>query len=58
MMSRLRVHGFSLSLDRFGAGLTRALDNPLGEGSPTGVDDDLIARGFTNIGAGTRISMY
>lgn len=31
-MSKLRVNGFSLSLDGFGAGLSQDLDNPLGVG--------------------------
>src|SRR5262249_3574883 len=31
-MSRLRVHGFGISLDGFGAGPRQALENPLGVG--------------------------
>jgi dihydrofolate reductase len=72
-MSRLRVHGFSISLDGFGAGHSQSLENPLGvggealhewilptrtfqklegkEGGTTGVDDDILARGFASIGA-------
>jgi dihydrofolate reductase len=75
-MSKLRVHGFSISLDGYGAGPRQSLDQPLGVGgealhdwlvktqtfqtlvgSPgggvgqTGVDDDFVQRGFTNIGA-------
>ena len=34
-MSKLRVHGFSISLDGFGAGPAQDLDNPLGVGGPT-----------------------
>jgi dihydrofolate reductase len=72
-MSKLRVHGFSLSMDGFGAGPNQDLDNPLGvggqalhewffptrtfqrmfgdEGGTTGVDDEIAARGFKDIGA-------
>src|SRR5574342_461506 len=32
MMSRLRVHGFSVSLDGYGAGPDQSLDDPLGRG--------------------------
>lgn len=31
-MSKLRVHGFSVSLDGYGAGPDQSLDNPLGRG--------------------------
>lgn len=31
-MSKLRVHGFSISLDGYGAGPNQTLDNPLGAG--------------------------
>jgi dihydrofolate reductase len=31
-MSKLRVHGFGLSLDGFGAGLAQSFDNPMGVG--------------------------
>jgi len=69
----LRVHGFSISIDGFGAGPGQDLQHPLGVGGPalfewffptrtfqrmhagadgeTGVDDDVAARGFDNIGA-------
>jgi dihydrofolate reductase len=72
-MPKLRVHGFAISLDGYGAGPRQDLDNPLGvggdalhrwlvstrtfrkthgeDGGTTGVDDDLAARGFDNIGA-------
>jgi dihydrofolate reductase len=72
-MPKLRVHGFSISLDGYGAGLHQDRDNPLGRGGPplhdwirhtrvfkqmigedggeTGVDNDIVARGFENIGA-------
>jgi dihydrofolate reductase len=72
-MPKLRVHGFAISLDGYGAGPRQDLDNPLGvggdalhrwlvptrtfrkthaeDGGTTGVDDDLAARGFENIGA-------
>jgi dihydrofolate reductase len=72
-MSKLRVHGFSRSLDGYGAGPRQDLQNPLGvggfglhewmvatctfqrmfgkNGGATGIDDDLAARGFENIGA-------
>lgn len=72
-MPRLRVHGFSISLDGYGAGPHQDLDNPLGvggmalhewvlgtrtfrqmhgqDGGATGIDDDVAARGFENIGA-------
>ncbi|MEP6573436.1 MAG: dihydrofolate reductase family protein [Gemmatimonadota bacterium] len=33
-MTKLRVHGFSLSLDGFGAGPNQDLDHPLGVGGP------------------------
>ena len=33
-MSRLRVHGFSISIDGFGAGPDQDLQNPLGVGGP------------------------
>jgi dihydrofolate reductase len=72
-MPRLRVHGFSISLDGYGAGPGQSLANPQGvggldnhkwafatrtlrqmfgqEGGSTGIDDELAARGFANIGA-------
>jgi dihydrofolate reductase len=72
-MPRLRVHGYSISLDGYGAGPGQSLDNPQGvgglanhkwafatrtlrqmfggEGGETGIEDDLAARGFANIGA-------
>ena len=72
-MPKLRVHGFSISLDGYGAGPNQDLANPLGiggmalhewafatrtfrqmfggEGGSTGVDDEIAARGFANIGA-------
>lgn len=72
-MSLLRVHGFSISIDGYGAGPGQDLENPLGVGGlrvfdwffptrtwqkmhgnadgETGVDDDVAARGFENIGA-------
>lgn len=72
-MSRLRVHGFGISIDGFGAGPGQDLDHPLGVGGETlhawvfptrtfqrmfgpgdgttGIDDDLAARGFENVGA-------
>ena len=72
-MAKLRVHGFSISLDGYGAGPNQDLANPLGvggralhewafatrtfrqmfggEGGSTGVDDEIAARGFANIGA-------
>jgi dihydrofolate reductase len=31
-MSKLRVHGFSVSLDRYGAGPNQSLENPIGVG--------------------------
>ncbi|MFN0098548.1 MAG: dihydrofolate reductase family protein, partial [Gemmatimonadaceae bacterium] len=34
-MSRLIVHGFTISVDGFGAGPNRSLDSPLGEGGET-----------------------
>jgi dihydrofolate reductase len=73
VLSRLRVHAFSVSIDGFGAGPKQDLEHPLGLGGPelfdwfiptrtwqrmqgagqgeTGVDDDLSAQGFENIGA-------
>jgi dihydrofolate reductase len=33
-MAKLRVHGFSLSLDGYGAGPNQDIDNPLGVGGP------------------------
>lgn len=72
-MTRLRVTGFSVSLDGYGAGPDQSVDQPLGrvgerlhewmvstrtfrrmqnqEGGTTGIDDDLTAGGFDNIGA-------
>jgi dihydrofolate reductase len=72
-MSRVRVHGFSISLDGYGAGPNQDLANPLGvggkalhewawatrtfrqmfggEGGSTGIDDEIAARGFANVGA-------
>jgi dihydrofolate reductase len=72
-MPKLRVHGFAISIDGFGAGPDQSLDNPLGvgglvlhewafatrtfhkmtgrDGGATGIDDDVVARGFDNIGA-------
>lgn len=72
-MPRLRVNGFSISLDGYGAGPNQDRDNPLGvggmalhewvlatrtfrkmhgqDGGATGIDDDIAARGFDNIGA-------
>ena len=72
-MSLIRVHGFSISIDGYGAGPGQDLENPLGVGGlkvfdwffptrtwqrmhgnadgETGVDDDVAARGFENIGA-------
>jgi dihydrofolate reductase len=72
-LTRLRVHGFAISLDGFGAGPDQSLDNPLGvggmglhewafatrtfrrmfgqDGGSTGIEDQLAARGFDNIGA-------
>lgn len=72
-MSKVRVNGFTVSLDGFGAGPSQSLDNPLGvggmslhdwmyssrtfqkmignEGGNTGVDDDIVVRGFENLGA-------
>jgi hypothetical protein len=32
-MSRVRVHGFALSLDGYGAGPEQSLENPLGAAS-------------------------
>jgi hypothetical protein len=31
-MAKLRVHGFAMSLDGYGAGPGQSLDNPLGAG--------------------------
>ena len=72
-MPKLRVNGFTISLDGYGAGPDQTLGNPLGvggealhdwmvttrtfkqmyggEGGSTGVDDDFVARGMSNIGA-------
>lgn len=72
-MSKLRVHGFSISLDGYGAGPKQDRQDPLGvggeslhdwmvstatfhqmqsrTGGTTGIDDQLTARGFENIGA-------
>jgi dihydrofolate reductase len=72
-MPRVRVHGFGMSVDGYGAGINQSLDDPLGVGGTamfewafatrtfqamhgagggaTGIDDDFVARGFTNIGA-------
>jgi dihydrofolate reductase len=72
-MPKLRVHGFSISVDGYGAGPNQDLANPLGvggkalhqwamatrtfrqmfgqEGGSTGVDDEIAARGFANVGA-------
>jgi dihydrofolate reductase len=72
-LTRLRVHGFAISIDGYGAGPDQSLDNPLGvggmglhewafatrtfrkmfgqDGGSTGVEDQLAARGFDNIGA-------
>jgi dihydrofolate reductase len=72
-MPKLRVHGFSISLDGYGAGPKQDRDDPLGVGGEalhdwfvatrtfqqragrdsgaTGIDEDFVARGFTNIGA-------
>jgi dihydrofolate reductase len=73
LMSKLRIHCFSVSIDGYGAGPSQSLENPLGvgatalhewalatrtfgqmvggEGGTTGIDDDFMARGFSNIGA-------
>jgi dihydrofolate reductase len=73
LMSKLRVHSFSISIDGFGAGPNQDLENPLGVGGlkvfdwffptrtwqrmhgnedgETGVDDDVAAQGFKEIGA-------
>jgi len=70
---KLRVRGFTISIDGFGAGPDQDRDNPLGvggrtlhewlfgtrtfqkmlgrEGGSTGIDDELAARGFANVGA-------
>ena len=37
-MSRLRVHGFSISIDGYGAGPNQSLENPLGVGGPAMFD--------------------
>jgi dihydrofolate reductase len=72
-MSKVRVEGFSISGDGYGAGARQSLQNPLGEGGEelhqwliptrtfkqasgkpggtTGQDDEVAARGMTNIGA-------
>src|SRR4029453_19493769 len=72
-MPRLRIHGFSISLDGYGAGPGQDRENPLGvgglalhewipptrifrqmvgeTGGTTGVDDDFLKRGLTDIGA-------
>ncbi len=80
-MSKLRVHGFGISLDGYGAGPRQSLDDPMGVGGMAlhqwvlgtvtfqkiagtfaqdliagrlgreGVDDDMAARGFENLGA-------
>src|SRR6266566_3297890 len=51
-MPKLRVHGFSISLDGYGAGPNQDVNNPLGVGGgATGTDDEFAARGFRNIGA-------
>ena len=73
-MSKVRVHGYCISLDGYGAGPGQSLDKPLGAGGEqlaewfyptrtfqrtafgkdrgeTGLEDDLAARGFENIGA-------
>jgi dihydrofolate reductase len=73
LMTKLRVHGFSISVDGYGAGPNQDFENPLGVGGlkvfdwffptrtsqimhgngdgETGVDDDVAARGFVNVGA-------
>jgi hypothetical protein len=73
LMTKLRVHSFSISIDGYGAGPNQDLENPLGVGGlkvfewffptrtfqrmhaqedgETGVDDDVAARGFEDIGA-------
>ena len=64
-MTKLRVHCFAISLDGYGAGPDQSVDNPLGVGGvalhvqadvrrrrrTTGVDDEFVVHGFTNIGA-------
>jgi dihydrofolate reductase len=72
-MGKLRVHGFTISIDGYGAGPGQDLEHPLGVGGPalfdwffhtrtwqrmhgqvdgeTGVDDDIAAMGFTDVGA-------
>ncbi len=72
-MSKVRVAGFSVSIDGFGAGPRQDLANPLGirglelhrwffdteafkrmhgqAGGDTGIDNDIAAQGFENVGA-------
>ncbi|WP_340647969.1 dihydrofolate reductase family protein [Pseudoxanthomonas winnipegensis] len=73
-MSKVRVEGFTLSLDGFAAGPRQRLEAPMGEGAQdlhrwlrgtrtfmqtlfgkeggsTGLDDEIAARGFENLGA-------
>ena len=47
-MARVRVAGFSLSLDGFGAGPAQSLEDPLGKGG-TALHGWLAARGVTAV---------
>jgi dihydrofolate reductase len=73
IVSRLRVHCFSVSVDGYSAGPNQDLSNPVGvgglpvfgwqfatrthhqwhgkEGGVTGLDDDMVIKGFEGIGA-------
>jgi len=52
-MSKLRVHGFSISLDGYGAGPNQGLENPLGSGGESLHDWIVVTRTFQELyGAG------
>src|SRR3569832_985236 len=50
-MAKLRVAAFSVTLDGYGAGPEKSLDNPLGDGGTTGGDESFAARSFENVGS-------
>src|SRR5580693_9001048 len=51
-MTKVRVAGFSISLDGFGAGPEQSLENPLGKGGGSdGIDDAYAQRSMEGFGA-------
>jgi hypothetical protein len=55
-MTRVRVEGFTISLDGYGAGPSQDIDHPLGVGGLAGLIDELhVAIAPVLLGAGERL---